>query len=647
MGLTIMMKSLKLLIRSKGSALVVLLGPLLIVLIIGAGFYDTSTTQFNIGVFSSDGSELTERFITNLDTTENNVVRFDNSDTCIDSVKQGLVVTCIVFPNDFSISDEKVNEVLFYVDESRLNLVYRIISSLSLNLDLESTELTSELTAEILRIMASSSIEVSESLKTINAIESELSSSQTVNEDSIMIMNKLDVREVPLNISTASEDMKSIGRDFTIITDNAGDVVQNGYDLLDKITYNGSEVTSLFEALEDLNRSLDNTNESIAALEDISESIFEASKNVDALKRKLDNSREARLEVLDELKILSEKLDSLILNTSSVKERLEKVKTEIGSFKLSNAESIVSPITTKIEHVSTSSGKITYSFPYLLMLIVMFVGLMLSGNLIFMEKDSRAYFRNFTTPIKNYYFLTMSYLTGLIILIVQITVILLLVFLALGVPVFDNFGITFVTILLSITVFILFGMFLGYLFSTSEAITMSTIAIGSVLIFFSNLILPIETLAPSIQTITRLNPYVIASETIRKSMLFSASFELVYIDLLILLGYSFVILIVFGLIVKHRGSTFGTKQSPMKNVDIVTADKHIFIEEKNLVIKDLPSMIDSIRQLSDSEYKEATKTSNIFASWLEDNLHAKSVAKKMIGKPRKKVIDILMKYMNR
>ena len=57
--LKIIKKNLKLLIRSKGSALIIILGPLLVIFLVGIAFDNLNTFSLNIGTYSERSEEHT------------------------------------------------------------------------------------------------------------------------------------------------------------------------------------------------------------------------------------------------------------------------------------------------------------------------------------------------------------------------------------------------------------------------------------------------------------------------------------------------------------------------------------------------------------------------------------------------------------
>lgn len=641
-------KNIKLLARSKGSALVVLLAPLIIVLIIGVGFNDTSQAKLNIGIYKNSPTELTERFIQNLNNTENNLIIFEEEERCVQGIKEGTLVTCIIFPEEFKLETGKTNEIKFYVDDSRLNLVYRIIASLTSNLETESTEVTQELTGKLLDIMNKASQETDASLVKLLTIKSVSEATRTTASSTKTNMESLDTEFIDINTAGYSTDVITARNKFNSLRSQAGDVIDEGYDIISYV--NDDNQTADFKAvLLDLEETVNESNTTYQELTDLSEKITQLDTDIDLLKTKLEQAGNAKTTTITSLNSMTANINKMQADADAIKRSQENIQTQINSFTLKSAENIASPITTNIQTVTTSTSKITFSFPYLLMLVVLFVGMMLSSTLIWLEKDSRAYFRNFTTPARSGFFIALTYLTSLLIILIQVILILAAVTILLNVPILENIPVTIVATLLAITVFTLIGMIVGYFFNTSEAMTMSTIALGAVMIFFSNLILPIETLSPVIQSIANYNPYVMASETIRRAVLFGAGFDTLYLNLLILAAYA-AIALTLALIIYYikasrlRGALHGKFG---KSTITIPEDHYLLILEKDIVIKNIPDLLDAIRQLSEEEYNKLARPNNIFSRWLKENLKERNLARKIRTKSKQDAIEIILKYLSR
>jgi ABC-type polysaccharide/polyol phosphate export permease len=277
----------------------------------------------------------------------------------------------------------------------------------------------------------------------------------------------------------------------------------------------------------------------------------------------------------------------------------------------------------------------------------MFIGILLSSTLIIIEKNSKSFFRNFTTPTNTAFFISTTYLTALITIILQVAVILILASIFLQGSILNNFLLIIPLLLLSITLFILLGMAIGYLFNTQEAVTMSSISIGSVFLFLSNLILPLETLPNVVQKIASFNPYVLTSETIRRASLFTATFQDLQMQFLILFGYIVVILVLIIFIQKLDKRRFLAHLPHIKHKGIIALpeDQYLRLEKTKIVIKSEEDLLNALRKMDDRAYRlHANKRNNEFADWVRSTLKEKLLAFKIRNASREKTIKILEKH---
>lgn len=628
----------------------VLLAPLLIVLIIGLSFAGKTETSLEIGIYPNGNSnELSTRFIDNLNTSHNKITVFLTEESCVSAIKENLVVTCIVFPKDFVLADNKINEVTFYVDESRTNLVYQLIASLTVNVDVESSEVSKEITQRLLLVVEETKKDVDSSISSTVSMKAKLKGLEGKAANVKGSISSMDATTTDVDITLELKQLDNISDALNTLESDSKTALTRGYSIIDDLSGSNVSTSSLKTALDNLNSSLNASVGASADFSDVLDSLNGVSDEIKAMQKKLDNVATVKATVSTNLESLNSDITTLTTELDQLKIKQEAIAARINAFSFKSANSISNPITTKVQSVVAKNNKITYSFPYLLMLVVLFVGIMLASTIVFMEKDSRAFFRNFTTPTKNAHFILMNYFTSFLIILIQITIILLAVYFGLQVPILNNLEVTAVFLVLGISVFILIGMIVGSLFNTSEAITMSTIAIGSVLLFLSNLVLPLETLSPIIIKIASYNPYVLVSEGIRRSMLMDATFKDVYYQLAILGAYIIILLLIVISLKKLTTSKIFEKLLRRRHTHVFTVpeDHYLKIPEKNIVIRSIPELHEVLKEMGHADYNSLIKPKNIFSKWLKESLNEKKLANNMERKSLEKAIRTLDKYLNR
>src|SRR3989344_3072209 len=110
------------LIRSKAGSLVVILGPLLIIFLAGLAFDNSNVYAVKVGIYRPDNASVTARFTEQLK-DQFKVQEFASELECIDAVRNTDTAVCMRFAENFSIGVPTKNQVTFYIDYSRINLL--------------------------------------------------------------------------------------------------------------------------------------------------------------------------------------------------------------------------------------------------------------------------------------------------------------------------------------------------------------------------------------------------------------------------------------------------------------------------------------------------------------------------------------------
>src|SRR3989344_2551221 len=416
-------KDFKLLIRSKTSALIVLLGPLVIILLAGLAFNTNSFYNLKVGIFSSSYSDLTNQVKTDLGDSQYVVIQSESEEKCLQGVRLGEFHVCAIFPPDMNVENAKENTINFYVDESRFNLAF--------------------------------------------------------NES---------------------------GLNFTQIDDELDDVKA-------KANVSGS----VFKDLEKM-------------LTNLKISVSDAQLVLGEAKLLRDNS-------VSSIGNVKTSIQESISGVNQIKESFDQIKTSIGAITITDAETIVSPIKTNVNTVTGEQTHLSFLFPTLVVLVIMFVSVLGTATLVIREKNTSAYFRNFITPTSELLFMIGLFLTNLILVFVQILILLGFSMFFFKEDVMAIFGSSLLVLVVASCAFILLGMFIGYIFTNDETSTLGAVAAASLMLFFSNTILPIETLPGVFRTLVDFNPFVLAEGAFKKIVLFGADFAAISLALLYLLGF--------------------------------------------------------------------------------------------------------------
>ncbi|MBS1267287.1 MAG: Chromosome partition protein Smc [Candidatus Woesearchaeota archaeon] len=616
----IILKNLRRLMYSKVSALIVLLGPLLLMLIIGVAFNSSGLFGIKIGVYADQYTNVSNQIIEGITARDFSVAKMDNLENCVDSVKQGSNHLCMVFGN----ASKGQKKVQFHVDYSKLNLVYTLLNMLSYELQDQNMQISMGLTQDLLNTLKQTSSTIQENsdiiseLKTnaqdmgykvtniqenVEGIEmgvdlssvdtqqakTDLKQTQTEMKSSRNSMiNKINKYESELNsvsddAQSLSESLQKLKKDSDAIENNLTDV------------YSRMECSSQESLFDDLNSELiskqlqsssdpscDLISSTLALMQDRTSEIDNAIEDLDATNQQIDSAKndledaedeidssydtledrtllmQANLAKLDEtidtaeqdISDINSKKQSLSSELSSIKtvadegvESIELVESamsgvasNIDSLTFADPNAIIKPILSEIKPIMKNKKTIDYLFPSMVILVITFISVLLSSTIVMKEKSSKAYFRNFITPIKDVYFVIGTFLTSLFIVLIECLILFIVAKLFFNVNIFSNIHNIIVVILLAASIFICIGMILGNLFNSEETTTLAAISLSCIFFMFSSMIIPIESMKSLVGSFAKASPFVISESALRQQVIFgtglrSVSTQVIYLAL--------------------------------------------------------------------------------------------------------------------
>jgi ABC-type multidrug transport system permease subunit len=615
----IILKNFKVLFRSKSSAFVVLVGPLLIVGLIALALSNTGEFSINVGAVTTDMEGMTGQFIEQLEVNDYRVINFDTLEECIKQIKLRTTNLCIKFPPNFILDNEKTYKVEFHVDQSRLNVVETIKSAVLSTITVKSDEITLELTNKLIETINIANDEAANTANLLNELEvSSISANKNINN----IGDK--GKEAAKDVKSAEEDNNKVNPSIERLNAGATKLLADLDKLLDSAEGLETKPSKTTEVRSDEKNFSVILPAEVSVIEDSSAKL---KNSLAALQTSISSGngiQGAAEKVQADLKTITE-------NIAGAKTSIQKIRSEIEGIKISSATSIVNPFTIEVNPISSTSNKGTLLFPYFLTLVILFVGIMLSSTLVMFEKKSRAFFRTFTTPTSELSHLLAGYITNFAVLAVQLLVVCIGAIYYLEVPLLDNLWVNIVVLIFSITFFVSLGTMVGYLFKTQEGTTIASISMGSLFLFLSNLILPVESFSRVTQKLLLLNPFMLCSELFKKSMLFGASFMDMRTELLLLIVYIIVVVVlavIFQKLSFYRLFTGAANRKVLK-IPHVTKENCLKMPDGTLLSnkKDLIHALKSMKEDVFNMY--VTPKNNEIAVWVKDAFKSRKLAKRL------------------
>ncbi len=488
----IIKKNIKLISRSKTSSLIVILGPLIIIALVGAAYNTSNIYDIRIGVYSGKYTDLANSIVDGLGGQQFSIMKFGSKEECINSLKFAQVHVCVVIPDDLEIGiDEPLN---FHVDQSRVNLVWIIIDAVTSKLSSKSSEISLQLTSSIIGTLRDAGDKLNE------------------NKDNLDNVNEVN-QEILNNLESTGKELSTVDPDLVKAID------------LGKIS----------QKLED---SISENNLSKSSFNEVFKTITNIKNNTEILGKNLELVTKGTVENINNVK---SNIESNINSVNELKVLLSGINTNINTVTGTSAETVVAPIKTHITPIVAEKTHLSFIFPTLIVLIIMLISLLLSSWLVISEKTNSAFFRNFITPVKDGMFLLGHFITNVYILTLQLVIIFGVAFLFFKGSLIQVLGSLIIALIFIVSIFVLVGIFIGYIFKSEETAMLATISIASLFLFFSSTILPLETLPESLKRVADFNPFVVSEGILKKIMLFKSGLVGVYEHIMVLVVYILVI----------------------------------------------------------------------------------------------------------
>lgn len=532
-------KNIRLLLRTKGSALIVIFAPLLMILVLGLAFNNAAPFGITLGVYSPSISSDVTAFVDSLKEEQAfKVVTYDSSlQECVDDLKLGFVHTCIEVPESLAVQGNVQKEVVFHLDPSKINLVYMVQETVKKSFQLKSKEITQELAQNVLTRLSSTKNKLVEDQGQLQGVRDRTASASGSTESARSSLSAVDASTPATTVDTTALAIVN----SSLLT--AADKIKAAKDeVAERNISSASEITDLLAAAQD---EVEKAKNSLSSSEagTVGGMISALQADLTATQGKLKLVAESIASSTATLGSTTTTLQESVTALDTVLSSLSALKTDLDAVAVTDANVIASPLVTRIEKVVPDGTYLNYLFPALLVLVVMFCSLLLGSTTVMMEKNSPAYLRNFFLPVNKVTFIISIYCTTLLLTIIQILIILG-VALAFLPDIVSALPLTFVVLLLAASVFTFVGMAIGYIFTSEETGLLASISLGSIFLFVSGVILPIESVAPWLRELMHLNPFVIAEKLIREIVLFHSPLEVMVIDFLTLAGYALVLLLV-------------------------------------------------------------------------------------------------------
>lgn len=488
--LSILNKNLRILNHTKLSSLILLVGPIIIILILGVSIQSGGVLTVETALYAAEKNNFSDKFVEQLKTKGFIISDKDSLNDCKISVTQGTAQICIEItkssetghvdsPLDYT--QNVGQEIIVHADYSKQRIVWGILNKI------EQTVREISYSAQRSSITYLQSI-LQNSIKNLEEKEGQL------DEVAIALANiGADAKSIESTLKATSTEMKSAS--FIMKSELLS--IRQLAQLSGLMYYEGVE-------------------ESITRLESVQEKL--------ETQWELYNASSAE-DKLDDLPRITSDVRMKILQ---IKEELQRSKETANEFITYNPDFLINPIPLSYKSISDTDAQkikdefttLDYLYPSFIGFFIILMSIVIGATLTMRERVSNAAVRNALSKAKTATLVIGSYGSLLILVIVQLIIITFLSSYFTTLPLLSQ-GISLVLpIIAGISCFIFIGISIGYLFDSEETALIAAISLSLLLIIFSPLINPAETIPDIIAIILANTPLVLVEETIRKALIF-------------------------------------------------------------------------------------------------------------------------------
>jgi ABC-type multidrug transport system permease subunit len=503
--LTIIKKNLLILLNSKISSLILILGPIFLILIVGSGLSSTGLKDIQTEIYISEQSEFTDNFMENLRQRSFQISESTSLDECVNKVKNSNKNLCIELkksdfelPEDLNLDKEELEKsgigysLDLHVDFSRQRIVWGIINTVKGVVEDYSSNIRSGASIKLKNSMDNYANDINNKQVKLREIYWELDAIEKLLESSEGTLDERKISDVHRGMNNLYSVVKDLGEENIILV----------------------RFLTAKNALLELNLSDYNAKVSSWTLK-----IKTAKQEVETVNNQLEEL-ELKMKDLGDLN-MGYLLNPIPVSYQSVSDNLA-IQAETASSE-------------------KQLGFLDYIFPSFLSFFILLVSIILSTTLIINERKSDAHIRNVLSKTNGVLFLIGNFLTVLLIVLIQSIILLSVASFFLSFSIFSFAMPLIFVLLLSISVFTALGMLIGYLFNSQETAIMAAISLSLLLIIFSPLISPLETMPKIFRIIFSNTPVVLLEDILRRILIFESGIFSNVVKLIVLFVSTIVI----------------------------------------------------------------------------------------------------------
>ncbi|MGM5483557.1 MAG: ABC transporter permease [Nanobdellota archaeon] len=313
-----------------------------------------------------------------------------------------------------------------------------------------------------------------------------------------------------------------------------------------------SSLVDLYYYKDEMEQVLEKAEEMVNDAESANDEIEEL---IDAINKKSENFKNFKEKSFNNISNIQNTIDKNIQDIDIIKEKINKFSSKVSSLSEVNTTTLADPFSTNFHHINQSKNQLDYFFPGLLIMVILFTSMLLSGLMIIKERKSPSFFRNIILPPNNNLLLIGILITVLIISSLQSIIITLIAKMFFNVSGIEKFSFLILIFLMASVLFSLLGLLLANILHSQDSFVVTGIILCILLFMLSGTVIPLELMAQGIYTFAKMNPFVLIESMIKNVMIYNINpFTVINIYLYIIEVFSLGLMIMIIFFFKTKNS---------------------------------------------------------------------------------------------
>jgi ABC-type multidrug transport system permease subunit len=288
-----------------------------------------------------------------------------------------------------------------------------------------------------------------------------------------------------------------------------------------------TEFSSFEEGIMELLDKFEKTLESQDSLfTEITHEMVNVEKEID----KINSERDSLSNNFGDVVILLDNGTTKFDNFSQAYLSINKKINDISGY---SPESLVDPVASEIKPLVAENNTLFYIFPSFLIMMISFTCILIGTTITIKEKISKTLIRNLISPVNDFIFIFGTYISCILIVLIQILIIVLIAQILFSLNVFSNL-ILFFLVLFASLLFTSIGIIIGNILKNEETAVLTSIIIFILFLLFSNLVIPKEKMSENVEIIVKYSPYLLFETIFKRNIIFGIRMNVFFSNIVIL-----------------------------------------------------------------------------------------------------------------